>query len=185
MNVDHYQLIDGSEMWPDKVDATMKQLYQLLGVDNRFKTPLFKKDFHGLMQRALEFSVTSIDIYGYNLLLRLALHEPAETGLLSQSFNIEIAHCQHTLPVLGKNDKEVELALLTTQAQWLGLPVKLREYLLRENILQQALEEEILPTWGTVSHFIKQNIEQRWGRLTANSGSAHEIRAECRLRQAV
>jgi hypothetical protein len=161
---DHYQLVDGSEMWPNKVDATMRQLYKLLDVDAQFCTPFFKRDFHGLLQRALEFSVTDLELYGYRLPLKLDIHDPDKAGLLGRSYHVEIAHCRHSLPVLGKEDKEVTLALITTQAQWLGLPVKLRQYLLRENILQQALEEEILPTWKTVYHYIKQSIEHQWVR---------------------
>jgi hypothetical protein len=157
-----YHLIDGSEIWPDKVDATMQYLYELLGVDNQFRSPLFKKDFHGLLQRAFEFSSTSLEIYGYKLPIQLALHNPAQQDMLSLSHNIEIAQSHQTLPILGKQDNEVTLALVTSQVHWLGLSPKLREYLIREDILQQALEEEIIPTWRTVYDYIRQYIEALW-----------------------
>ncbi len=164
-----YHLIDGCELWPDKVDTTMQYLYELIGVNNDFRSPLFKKDFHGLLQRAMEFSGTTLDIYGYSLPVRLDIEDPAEQGTLSLSDNIEIAHTRQTLPILGSQDKEVSLVLVTSQAHWLSLPLKLRKYLHAEHILQQALEEEIVPTWLTVYDYIKQFIEQRWGRELPNT----------------
>lgn len=166
---DDYQLIDGSEMWPDKVEATMQRLYGLIDVDTTYQSPLFKKDFHGLLQRALEFSATTLDIYGYQLPLRLAIHEPAESAMMSVTHNIEIAQSRQTLPILGKQDKDVDLALITSQVHWQGLPLKLRRHLIQENILQQALEEEIVPTWQTVYHYIRQSIEHRWVRELPNT----------------
>lgn len=155
-----YRILDASEVWPDKVDITMQQLYARIGVDGGFKSELFHKDFHGFLQRMFEFSRMSLNLYGYEIPVRLEI--AANVAFVRDGFSTAVAQVDQEIGLLGGGRGKVRLALVTDTLKWAALPEKLRTYLNAGDDLQYFLERELLPTWNGLYQRVRVFIEERW-----------------------
>jgi hypothetical protein len=155
-----YWIIDASEVWPDKVDSTMQQLYARIGVDGGFKSELFHKDFHGFLQRMFEFSRMNVTLYGYEIPVRLEI--AANVAFARDGFSSTVAQADQEIGLLGGGREKVRLALVTDTLKWGALPEKLRTYLGEGDDLQAFLEHELLPGWNGLYQHVKGFIEERW-----------------------
>ena len=162
-NFKHQHVIDGSELWPEKVEATMKTLYGLIGVDTSFNTPLFRKDFHGLFQRVLEFSGMNISLYGFALPIHLCVDggddQPAREEL-DPPPRLTLASRSEDFVVLGGDKKTVKLSMVTAPSSWLSLPVKLRTFVSHNEDLNAILAEQVLPRWRGLYNAIREEIDK-------------------------
>lgn len=157
-----YRIIDASDVWPDKVDATMQQLYADIGVDAGFKSELFHKDFHGFLQRMFEFSRVDLDLYGYEIPVRLEL--AANVAFVHDGFSTRVAQTVQDVGILGGEQEKIRLALVTDTLKWAALPEKLRTYLGTGDDLQYFLERELLPSWNDLYQNAMAFIEEGWIR---------------------
>jgi hypothetical protein len=160
-----WKAIDAQSLLPLRVDAAMANLYRYLGVDSEYRDPLFHKDFHGFLQRTLEFSGVYLEVYGHRLPVNLELARNEDT--LDKRRWLVLA--RQTLPIrgLGRNEAEpTELLLVTSMQRWLELPVKLATYLTSVGLaeLVGAMEQHVIPRWLRVMTMAQEFIEQRWVR---------------------
>lgn len=157
-----HHLIDATDLGSETVDATLQALYRHIGVNAAFRSELFHKDFHGLLQRMLAFSRMDMTRYGYGIPVRLEIL--ANVEFASDGFTTVLAQTEQVLPVLGGQPRNLHLALVTDNPSWLTLPQKLRAYLLQSRELQAFLEQELLPGWSSLYASVLKLMDEHWVR---------------------
>ena len=157
-----YRIVDATDIWPEQIDATMRRLYGQIGVNDEFSSAYFHKDFHGFLQRMLEFSRVELNLYGHHVPVRMEVAD--NVPFVGDTFSVEIARINRDITLLGGETREVQLALVANSVQWNVLPEKLKAYLGGSDDLQHFLETELLPQWDQLYQHVKTHIEERWVR---------------------
>ena len=157
-----WTVIDALDLWPENVDASMRDLYAHLDVDPEFSSPLFHKDFHGQATKMLHFSQQEIRIPDHTLLVRFELTRdlPHAPG----GFARELARVDGVAARLSMPFPDTPVSLAMTDTQYRRLAPALQHLLVRERRLQEQVERVLLPAWIEQVEAIHHEVMALWQR---------------------
>ena len=164
-------LIDNSDLFPKKIEPTLKIIYKEIGVDNSFIHPLAHFPMNTWINRFLYTLHLDFKYKEHQLPLGLYFANNAVHSAGIDNFELEwIAPCNDWLN-LGFPDRK--LCLTTPYPFWKKIPVSIRRELLKTGLLGRALHKVVYPMifnlWKNWWEVISSAIEE----MRNNEGLYH------------
>lgn len=153
-----WEVIDAKELAPDRVDGTMEWIAGLLGVPAH-PTPLYRKNFHGTLQKLLGFPFGHFVMNAYGHELPVVLELSPNVPFVPHGFRLELCRGGAIAQVALQPPVEAELSLCTSFDAWFRLPEKLREHL-AGGPLAEFMVGAVLPEWQRYVDSVRQRCEE-------------------------